>query len=150
MYFFSCFLQYNLRGAEMLFEIQKKMSNNKANALAFLFETTFLHLGGYSATNTITHALFLNWVIDCSVFKAVSTISEPYNGEDYYWALAFVAYAAFSIGTIPTCLYLRGLHAQDSYSQHHNNTFYHLSRLIPILTMTSALTLLMLIRRRQI
>ena len=43
----------------MLFEIQKKMSNNKANALAFLFETTFLHLGGYSATNTITHALFL-------------------------------------------------------------------------------------------
>ena len=37
----------------MLFEIQ----NASANASAFLFQTTFLHLGGYSATNTITRAL---------------------------------------------------------------------------------------------
>ena len=34
-----------------------------ANASAFLFQTTFLHLGGYSATNTITYALFLKHVV---------------------------------------------------------------------------------------
>ena len=38
-------LQNNLRGGEMLFE--------------FVFQTTFLHLGGYSATNTVTSTLFL-------------------------------------------------------------------------------------------
>ena len=31
----------------------------KANASAFLFQKTFRHGGGYSATNTITRALFL-------------------------------------------------------------------------------------------
>ena len=31
-----------------------------ANASAFLFQTAFLHLGGYFAINTTMHALFLN------------------------------------------------------------------------------------------
>ena len=55
-YLFSWLLQNNLIGVEMLFEIQ--------NASAFLFKTTFLHLGGYFATNTITRALFLNYFHD--------------------------------------------------------------------------------------
>ena len=81
MYFFSCFLQYNLRGAEMLFEIQKNISNNKANALAFLFQITFLHLGGYSATNTITHALFLKSLLidDFNIRLRIIKITEDQN-----------------------------------------------------------------------
>ena len=49
-------LKYESIGSRLGFYI----SNNMANALAFLFQTTFLELGGYSATNTITHAFFLN------------------------------------------------------------------------------------------
>ena len=39
-YLLLCLLQNNLLGVEVLFEIQKTL----ANALAFLFQTTFLHL----------------------------------------------------------------------------------------------------------
>ena len=33
--------------------------------MAFLFKTTFRHLGGYSATNSITRALFLKLIMTC-------------------------------------------------------------------------------------
>ena len=40
-----------------------------ANASAFLFQTTFRHRGGYSATNTITRALFLKSLTVVSIFS---------------------------------------------------------------------------------
>ena len=52
MYLFSWMLGNNLLRVEMLFEI------SLTNASSFLFQTTFLHLGGYSATIAITRALF--------------------------------------------------------------------------------------------
>ena len=69
-YLLSWLLQNNLLGVEMLFEIQ------------FLFKTTFLHLGGYSATNTITRALFLkytkstiNWLVKMQILR---NLVNPY------------------------------------------------------------------------
>ena len=50
-YLFSWLLRNNLLGVEMMLELQK----------ADLFETTFLHLRGYSATNTKPRASFLNY-----------------------------------------------------------------------------------------
>ena len=54
-YLFSWLLQNNLLGVEMLFEIQKP----RLTPRFFYFKQHFIHLGGYSATNTITRPLFL-------------------------------------------------------------------------------------------
>ena len=43
---------------KMIWSVSNVVWNTKASA--FLFQTTFLHLGGYSTTDTITRALFLN------------------------------------------------------------------------------------------
>ena len=61
-YLFSWLLQNNFLGVEMLFEIQKP----RLTPWFFLFQTTFLHLGGYFVTNTKTRSLFLNY---CSTKK---------------------------------------------------------------------------------
>ena len=53
-YSFLWLLQNYLHGVDM-FEIKKPYAE------AFVFETTFRHRGGYSATTPITRALFLNY-----------------------------------------------------------------------------------------
>ena len=54
---FPCLLQNNLRGGEMLFA--KEKPRRKPGFL--VSQTTFRHRGGYSATNTSTCTLFLNY-----------------------------------------------------------------------------------------
>ena len=69
-YLFSWLLQNNLFGVENVVWNTKA----SANASAILFQAIFLDLGGYSATNTITRALFLKfkWQISCKSYYYVS------------------------------------------------------------------------------
>lgn len=58
-------------GVKIMFKI--KRTSTKANDSVFLFQTTFQALQGYSATNTKTGALFLNFefVENIKTFQAV-------------------------------------------------------------------------------
>ena len=92
-YLFSCLLQNNFLGV-----VWNTIAS--ANASAFLFQSTFLNLGGYSATNTITRVLFLNqkikWETSLPLLK--STIQR---------SLAYACLSIFSQKVIPRIVSLK-------------------------------------------
>ena len=81
----------NLLVVEMLFEIQKLRQTSR------YIQTTFLHLGSYSATNTITRALFLNYIYMWSTFtlKNIVHVFFYYIDSSYYGDPCFPQWVDF-------------------------------------------------------